>query len=150
MCQVFSRQPREEYRSRTRSLTINGQSTSIRLEQMFWRALDRIAASENLSTPQFISQLHSEVMDIHGEAGNFTSLLRCICLNHAAQLLSDQTFVAEIWQSDGIQPQQVSSNTVNQTTGDNACRHTFENTGVGRWQSDLLFSHKSGSTSVDR
>ena len=83
MCQLFAGQPRQNYCSQTRSLRLNGQSTSIRLEEMFWNTLDGIAASENLSTPQFISRLHSEVMSLHGEASNFTSLLRCTCLVHA-------------------------------------------------------------------
>lgn len=92
MHQLLASQANEEYRSRTRSLRINGQSTSIRLEMMFWRTLEQIAESENLSTPLFISKLHSEVMDIHGEAGNFTSVLRCTCLNYTAKLSSDPTF----------------------------------------------------------
>ena len=83
MCQLFAGQPRENYHSHTRSIRLNGQCTSIRLEAMFWQTLDRIAHAENLSTPQFISKLHSEVMDIHGEASNFTSLLRCTCLVYA-------------------------------------------------------------------
>jgi len=28
----------------------------------------------------FLSTLHSEVIEIHGEAKNFTSLLRCACV----------------------------------------------------------------------
>ncbi|OED44572.1 aryl-sulfate sulfotransferase [Chromatiales bacterium (ex Bugula neritina AB1)] len=83
MCQLFAGQPRDNYESQTRSLRLNGQSTSIRLENTFWRILDKIAETEQLSTPQFISKLHSEVMTLHGEASNFSSLLRCTCLVHA-------------------------------------------------------------------
>lgn len=115
MCQVFASQPREAYRSRTRSLRINGQSTSIRLEQMFWRTLDQIAESENLSTPRFISKLHSEVMNINGEASNFTSLLRCTCLNYAGQLSPDPALVAEVWQSGGLHPRRGLSSVKRQT-----------------------------------
>ncbi len=100
MCQLFAGQPRENYQCQTRSIRLNGQSTSIRLEAMFWRTLDQIAASEKLSTPQFISKLHSEVMTIHGEAKNFTSLLRCTCLVHAEQRFSDTVVVSKAWQSD--------------------------------------------------
>jgi predicted DNA-binding ribbon-helix-helix protein len=80
MCQLFAGQDADRYASQTRRLRLNGQSTSIRLENAFWQTLDDIAASEGLSTPCFISKLHSEVIAIRGEHVNFTSLLRCTCL----------------------------------------------------------------------
>lgn len=80
MCQVFAGQDPDRYTSHTRRLRLNGQSTSIRLENAFWRTLDEIAATEGVSTPCFISRLHSEVVELRGEDGNFTSLLRCACL----------------------------------------------------------------------
>jgi len=64
----------------TRRLRLNGQSTSIRLERHFWELVDGIASEEGMTTPAFISKLHSEVLEIRGEARNFTSLLRCACL----------------------------------------------------------------------
>lgn len=82
MCNIFAGQDPERYQSTTRHLRINGQSTSIRLENSFWEIIDRIAAEEGVSTPAFISTLHSEVLEIHGEARNFTSLLRSACLVH--------------------------------------------------------------------
>jgi predicted DNA-binding ribbon-helix-helix protein len=82
MCQIFAGQLPTTYEYQTRSLRLNGQSTSIRLETAFWDELTQIADAEGLSTPQFISKLHSEVLERHGEAGNFTSLLRCACLLH--------------------------------------------------------------------
>ena len=102
MCQLFAGQPRENYRSQTRSLRLNGQSTSIRLEGMFWRILDDIASTENLSTPRFISKLHTEVMELYGEASNFSSLLRCACLVHAEQLQrqSERPVVTPSWRPD--------------------------------------------------
>ncbi len=103
MCQLFAGQPRENYRSQTRSLRLNGQSTSIRLEEMFWRILDDIASKENLSTPRFISKLHTEVMELYGEASNFSSLLRCTCLVYAEQQLQQQSEVPVVtpnWRSD--------------------------------------------------
>lgn len=80
MCQIFAGQDPDTYESETRSLRLNGQSTSIRLEVAYWDMLDRIAESEGFSTPGFISRLHSEVLELHGEVRNFTSLLRCACL----------------------------------------------------------------------
>ena len=85
MCQMFAGQDQERYESVTRSLRLNGQSTSIRLERSFWHIVDQIAAEEQLSTPAFISKLHAEVLEIHGEALNFTSLLRCACTIHLGE-----------------------------------------------------------------
>lgn len=80
MCHVFAGQAPERYASKTRRLRLNGQSTSIRLENAYWDVLDQIAARDGVSTPMFISTLHSEVLELRGEPENFTSLLRCACL----------------------------------------------------------------------
>jgi len=85
MCQMFAGQGQDRYESVTRRLRLNGQSTSIRLERSFWHIVDQIAAAEQLSTPAFISKLHAEVLEIHGEALNFTSLLRCACMIHLGE-----------------------------------------------------------------
>lgn len=98
MCQIFAAQDPDNYESETRSLRLNGQSTSIRLERVFWSVLNEIAENESLSVPQFVSKLHSEVLEIHGEAQNFTSLLRCACLVHlerTGQLASNMPAAAE-------------------------------------------------------
>jgi predicted DNA-binding ribbon-helix-helix protein len=80
MCQVFSGQDPHLYASTTRRLRLNGQSTSIRLENYFWQVLDIISLNSDTTTPAFISKLHSEVLELRGEPENFTSLLRCACL----------------------------------------------------------------------
>lgn len=80
MCQMFAGQPPSNYDYQSRSIRLNGLSTSVRLEQKFWQILDQMAQVEQVSTPQFISTLYSEVTVLHGEAKNFTSLLRCTCL----------------------------------------------------------------------
>ena len=86
MCQIFAGQDPSRYESVTRRLRLNGQSTSIRLERAFWRILDQIAAKEGVSTPAFLSKLHSEVLEQQGEVTNFTSLLRCACTIHLGEL----------------------------------------------------------------
>lgn len=80
MCEVFAGQDPWRYASTTRRLRINGQSTSVRLENAYWAVLDRMAESEGMSTPGFISTLHAEVLELKGEPQNFSSLLRCSCL----------------------------------------------------------------------
>ena len=42
--------------------------------------LEEIANKEDMSLAKFLSRLHSEVLDHHGEVHNFASLLRCSCL----------------------------------------------------------------------
>ena len=80
MRHLFASQSPESYAFETRSIRLNGQSTSIRLEKMFWTILEQIAAGENMSIPRFISTLHNETLLVWGEVANFTSHLRCICL----------------------------------------------------------------------
>jgi len=45
-----------------------------------WDTLEEIAAKEEASLPKFLTTLHNEVLDRHGEVNNFASLLRCSCL----------------------------------------------------------------------
>jgi predicted DNA-binding ribbon-helix-helix protein len=80
MCRLFAHQPQRNYESQTRSLRIGGHCTSIRLELAFWETLEEIAAKEGMSLAKFLTKLHSEVLDHHGEVNNFASLLRCSCL----------------------------------------------------------------------
>ena len=80
MCHVFAGQDPDRYATTNRRLRLNGQSTSIRLEHAFWDILDQMAARDGMTTPCFISTLHSEVLELSGEPSNFTSLLRCACL----------------------------------------------------------------------
>lgn len=80
MCQIFAGQDPDRYNLETRRMRLNGQSTSIRLEKSFWAIVDELAQDEGLTTPGFVSKLHAEVLELHGETKNFTSLLRCTCL----------------------------------------------------------------------
>jgi predicted DNA-binding ribbon-helix-helix protein len=80
MCHLFASQSPDSYAFETRSIRLNGQSTSIRLEKAFWEILEEIAADEGMSVPRFISTLHQEILLLRGEVPNFTSHLRCICL----------------------------------------------------------------------
>ena len=85
MCHLFAHQPQRDYESQTRSLRMGGHSTSIRLEMSFWDTLEEIAAKEGMSLAKFLTTLHDEVLDHHGEVKNFASLLRCSCLIYRAK-----------------------------------------------------------------
>jgi predicted DNA-binding ribbon-helix-helix protein len=80
MCHLFANQSPDSYAFETRSIRLNGQSTSLRLEKVFWGILEKIAADEAMSVPRFISTLHQEILLLRGEVPNFTSHLRCICV----------------------------------------------------------------------
>ena len=82
MCKIFAGQDPARYEQITRRLRLNGQSTSIRLERTFWDIMDELAGAQGVTTPGFMSKLHAEVLELHGEPKNFASLLRCCCLIH--------------------------------------------------------------------
>jgi len=83
---MFSGQDPARYEYVTLRVRLNGQSTSIRLERAFWGIVDQMAEKDGATTPAFLSRLHSEVLQQHGEASNFTSLLRCACTIHLGEL----------------------------------------------------------------
>jgi predicted DNA-binding ribbon-helix-helix protein len=69
---------------------MGGHCTSIRLEMSFWDTLEEIAAKEGMSLAKFLTTLHSEVLDHHGEVKNFASLLRCSCLIYRSKKVAAQ------------------------------------------------------------
>lgn len=79
MCKVFAEQDPQGYRQINRSVRIAGHSTSIQLEATFWKLLDEIAESQNMTTPRFISTLYDEALQAQGEVPNFASMLRTTC-----------------------------------------------------------------------
>jgi predicted DNA-binding ribbon-helix-helix protein len=81
MCNVFAGQDPANYAYETRSVRLMGHATSVRLEAKFWVILEQIAAAQGMPMSKFLSLLHEEALEIHGEISNFSSLLRCCCLN---------------------------------------------------------------------
>ncbi|HEX6014457.1 MAG TPA: ribbon-helix-helix domain-containing protein [Geminicoccaceae bacterium] len=79
MCGIYAGTDPKEYEPVTRSLRLHGAVTSVRLEARFWAILDEMADNEDVTTPRFLAKLHDEVVELHGEARNFTSLLRVVC-----------------------------------------------------------------------
>ncbi|HSI41219.1 MAG TPA: ribbon-helix-helix domain-containing protein [Xanthobacteraceae bacterium] len=86
MCHMFAGQAPERYECQTRSVRIGGHSTSIRLEAAFWSILEDVAADQGMSLGKFVTKLHDEVLNLHGEVKNFASLLRCSCLIYLAEV----------------------------------------------------------------
>lgn len=91
MCYIYASTERALYECQTRSVRIDGVVTSVRLEQRFWEILEKIAAEGELSLGAFLTTLYSEVIELRGEIGNFSSLLRVVCteyLNRQAEPVS--------------------------------------------------------------
>lgn len=80
MCKMFASQDPGHYDSRSRSVRIGGVVRSIQLENSFWELLEEISAEQQMSVSEFITTLHDEMCELHGEVRNFTSALRCSCL----------------------------------------------------------------------
>lgn len=91
MCRMFAHQPMDDYESQTRSIRIGGHSTSIRLENTFWTILAEIAVREGTSVAKFITTLHDEVLQHHGQVQNLASLLRCSCVLYISQAAERRT-----------------------------------------------------------
>ena len=80
MCEIYAGQNPANYEKVTRSIRLDGLSTSICLERRFWETLDELAAEQDMTAPRLISLLHDEVIERRGEVSNFTSMLRVCCL----------------------------------------------------------------------
>jgi predicted DNA-binding ribbon-helix-helix protein len=85
MCRLFVSQDPASFAAETRPIRLHGHCTSIRLEAAFWSILEEVAALEHSSVPRFCATLHDEMLERHGEVGNFASLLRVTCLHYLGQ-----------------------------------------------------------------
>ncbi len=67
-----------EFTSDRRSIRIHGHSTTIRLENAFWKSLEKLASQEGMSVVELITAVHDHCpqMDIK----NLASCLRVVCL----------------------------------------------------------------------
>jgi predicted DNA-binding ribbon-helix-helix protein len=80
MCQLFIDADQSLWASHTRSFRMDGMVTSVRLEELFWRALETIGKRDDLTIPQLLHRLYNESLDAGHDVGNFTSFLRVCCL----------------------------------------------------------------------
>ena len=83
MCEIYVNTDPILYESRTRALRMHGVVTTVRLENLFWNVLQEIAEREELTTSQFVAQLHDELIARHGDITmSFASFLRVCCLRY--------------------------------------------------------------------
>ena len=105
MCDIYVRADPIHYEQRTRSMRIRGVVTSIRLENLCWDVLARIASKDSLTTNQLISQLYDEVIARQGKVDNLSSFLRISCMRYLS-------YVAEKHEKDHLmmgQPSEIIS-----------------------------------------
>lgn len=64
----------------SRSVRLNGFSTCLRLEAVYWRILERIAEVNRCSVSAVLSYVDREVHLRQGGVRNFSGLIRVICV----------------------------------------------------------------------
>ena len=79
MCKLFINADPQLWQTRLRSVRIEGFSTSVRLENLYWRVLEELAARDGMTLTQLLSRLYGELLETHGEVENFSSFLRVCC-----------------------------------------------------------------------
>lgn len=65
-----------------RSVRLNGFATCLRLEEIYWKILERIAGANGCSVNAVLSHVDREVHLRHGGVKNFSGLVRVICVVH--------------------------------------------------------------------
>lgn len=88
MCQLFINADDSLWRSKTKSLRIQGVVTSIRLEVFFWDILAELSFRDQMTVNQLITKLYLESLDADHDIGNFTSFLR-VCCSRYLSLIAD-------------------------------------------------------------
>lgn len=79
MCRLFIGARNDLWDSSSKSLRIDGFSTSIRMENFFWHILEIIAQRDGMTTNQLITKLYYEAQEAEHDLTNFTSFLRVCC-----------------------------------------------------------------------
>ena len=64
----------------SRSVRLNGFATCLRLEEVYWRILERIAEVNQCSVSAVLSYVDREVHLRHGGVKNFSGLVRVVCV----------------------------------------------------------------------
>lgn len=64
----------------SRSVRLNGFATCLRLEDVYWQILQRIAEVNQCSVSAVLSYIDREVHLRHGGVRNFSGLVRVICV----------------------------------------------------------------------
>ena len=103
MCRVYVNTDQNLYESSTRSMSLHGVVTTVRLENLFWNVLEQIARQEKMTVSRLITQFYDELMALHDESpANFTSFLRVCCLRYLSFNVVDQKGLSKDWDKFSI------------------------------------------------
>ncbi len=67
-------------------MRIHGVVTNIRLENLCWDILARIASKDQLTTNQLICKLNDEIIARQGHVDNLSSFLRVSCMRYLSYI----------------------------------------------------------------
>ena len=73
MCQLFTNSDPAVWKSKSRSIRVDGVVTSVRLETFFWETLEEIGFRDSMSVGQLITKLYREAREAEHDLSNFTS-----------------------------------------------------------------------------
>lgn len=86
MCEIYVKADPIHYELRTRSMRLHGAVTSVRLENLGWDILAKIASRDHTTTNQLIAKLYDEVVAQQGHVDNLTSFLRVSCMRYLSSV----------------------------------------------------------------
>lgn len=90
MCRLFIGADPDLWQAQTRSLRLDGVSTSVRLERFFWEVLEEIARRDSHSLARLIGRLSRECAEAGHDQGGFASFLRVCCGRYLALRLAGE------------------------------------------------------------
>ena len=90
MCQLIINADSDLWKRRTKSLCIDGVSTSMRSENFFRATLEEIAACDRMTVNQLITKFYYESIDAEHDLGYFSSFLRICCTRYHSSMGKDE------------------------------------------------------------
>ncbi|QOR38864.1 ribbon-helix-helix domain-containing protein [Billgrantia diversa] len=90
MCRLFIGAEPGLWEPQTRSMRLEGISTSVRLEGFFWTVLEEIGKRDDLSLSQLVAKLSRECAEAGHDPANFASFLRVCCARYQVLQLAGE------------------------------------------------------------
>lgn len=90
MCRLFIGAEPDLWEAQTRSMRLEGVSTSVRLERFFWTVLEEIGRRDGLALSQLVAKLARESSEAGHDPANFASFLRVCCARYQALQLAGE------------------------------------------------------------
>ncbi|MBZ0330393.1 ribbon-helix-helix domain-containing protein [Halomonas sp. ANAO-440] len=94
MCRLFIGAEPGLWEPQTRSMRLDGVSTSVRLERFFWAVLEEVGRRDDLTLNQLVAKLSRECTEAGHDPANFASFLRVCCGRYQALQLAGEIPVA--------------------------------------------------------